>query len=262
MSIPRTDRFILPDEKTPRRYGFLNVLFGSILIFSNVWMAMVYLTFSILAEPADFAVAAANSALANERKTELAALKSKEAEATDEDLREMYRQKAAAMESRPLPNLTGSTMGLKSMEDRRVKIYNTVEVITGLTLNALMILSGAALIGLREWGRKTAIVVAALKLVRLFLLVGVSIFVIVPIQMESMAKDMPAIMVQVKGQPGNPMNKIFSPQMLAAQTAGPVVLNGILASIYPVLLVVKLSKSRVRAACRDDEKPSSGGATW
>ncbi len=255
MANPRTDRFILPDEKTARRYGLLNVMFGSILIFMNLWMAIFFVTADSLGGTIDFAVAAGNAAIQKERQNDLVRWQQIEANSTDATLREDAREKIKQIQARPVDAITASTMGLKALQDRRVKIYNAVETASGLALNGLMILAGAALIGLREWGRKAALAVAGIKLVRLAVLVGVSVFVMVPIQVASMSKELIEVKAQMNGAAASPAMVMISPQWISAQSMAGLILNALVASIYPILLLIKLNNARVRAACHSAAKP-------
>lgn len=263
MAIPNSDRVVVPDEKTPRRYGLLNVVFASVLLLLNVGMAGFYVLAPALAAGLDRWQAGQNAEMMARHRAGIEEWKKKEAEAPTEAERAAAKQEVARLESSPAPQMPSMTIGMKSMSDPRVVAYGVTEVATGLILNVLMLVGGVGLLGLREWGRKMAVAVAALKLVRLALLVAVCLALIVPIQVAAISKELGQQMEQLNAAQAKAGAAGFflSPQWISAQSTGGVVLNAIAASVYPILVLVMLNKARVKAACDGSAKPAPR-ETW
>ena len=264
MSIPKTERLILPDEKTARRFGLLNIIFASLLLVGNLWTAGFLFAVPVSMRIVDHIAAVVTASEKNANEAEIKEWTAKAEAATTEDARQEAREKIESLQRGENNQFTVSVTGFRTYQDRRVLAYSIVEVTTGLVLNTLLLVSGAGLIGLREWGRKLAVVTAALKLVRLFTLSAVSIAVVVPITAAMMSKDMAPLVAQMKakGGPNNPASMFINPQMFSAQGAGGVVIGLIFASIYPVLLLFQLNKARVKAACQEPMKPESSELNW
>ena len=93
-------------------------------------------------------------------------------------------------------------MGWNIMSDMRLAIYYFAEVTAGMVLNVLMVISGVGLLGLAEWGRRLAIGVAWLKIVRWVAMVVVTMVVIVPITTEKTTKGLQQIQAQAKAKSG------------------------------------------------------------
>ena len=105
-----------------------------------------------------------------------AAAKAKEAAAkTKEETEKAKEETTAAVEERetlensPDPDLSAVTdmMGWNIMSDRRLAVYYFTEVVSGMVLNIIMIISGIGLLRLTEWGRRLAITTAWLKILPL-----------------------------------------------------------------------------------------------
>ena len=117
------------------------------------------------------------------RATKLADLKKKEAAAkakeaaakTKEETEKAKEETTAVVEERqtfensPDPDLSAVTdmMGWNIMSDRRLAVYYFTEVVSGMILNIVMIISGIGLLSLADWGRRLAITTAWLKILRL-----------------------------------------------------------------------------------------------
>ena len=156
--------------------------------------------------------------LKKNRESKLAELKKKEAAAkakeaaakTKEETEKAKEETTAAVEERetfensPDPDLSAAVdmMGWNIMSDPRVAVYYFTEVISGMVLNIAMIISGVGLLRLAEWGRKTGITVAWLKILRWVAMTVVIMVLIVPITTERTEKMMQTIQVQANAKSG------------------------------------------------------------
>ena len=88
------------------------------------------------------------------------------------------------------------------MSDMRLAIYYFTEVVSGMVLNVLLVIGGAGLLGLAEWGRRLSIGVAWAKILRWVAMTVVTMVVIVPITTEKMDKMFTQIQAQARANSG------------------------------------------------------------
>ena len=99
----------------------------------------------------------------------------------------------------------GDFNALTGFDDMRVFVYYVAEIAVGIILNILMIVAGAGLMRLNEWGRRLAILVAELKIVRWVLMAVLSMVLILPISLDRTQKMLTKMSDQMKAQvAGNP----------------------------------------------------------
>ena len=106
------------------------------------------------------------------------------------------------MEQNVEPDLSGMNeiMNWNVFSDIRLAIYSFSEVIAGIILNVLMAISGVGLLGLAEWGRRLAISVSWLKIVRWVAMIVVTLVLILPITVQKVQKMTDSIQAQVQAQ--------------------------------------------------------------
>ncbi len=128
-----------------------------------------------------------------------------------------------------------STMNV--MADKRIAVYTVIELSAAVILNVLMIVSGAALMGLTEWGRRLAILVSQLKIARWIAMTIAQLVLVLPVSMEISQKAMAQVEVQIKAQPGGagmpPMRQFVQIGMIFAAVW--MVFAAAIACIYPAL---------------------------
>ncbi len=135
-----------------------------------------------------------------------------------------------------------SAPGLK---DPRFLGHFLVDLISNLALNLLLLISGVGLIFLRSWGRMLAVVVAWVKIVRLFVLAVSVTLVVAPFAatvLSAMEKDMAA--AAPKAPPGPSIAAAVSMGLTAAAWGMFVV-----GTVYPAVLIWLLGRPSVRLAC-------------
>jgi hypothetical protein len=165
--------------------------------------------------------------------------------------------------------------GLGSIMNR----YLLVDLSTGMVLNILMMIAGVGLVLLREWGRKLAIMVAGLKIVRLVILCAVCLTYVIPdfttsmnkffdkmseFEAQAAAQQAPSGAPAAPGAPAPPgapgapgARAVFSdPQMKMMMTrsyvvmfAGTSVFISLVGLIYPCVTLAVLTRPKARAAC-------------
>src|SRR5262249_19252553 len=115
------------------------------------------------------------------RKGEMKALEAREAEAKTVEEKAEIAVRKKDLESRPKATIPGmmdySKMGFN---DARSIAWSWAEVLSGLVLNVLMLVSGIGLLHWRPWARTLAVWTAVLKVVRLVALYSFFIVALVP----------------------------------------------------------------------------------
>lgn len=148
--------------------------------------------------------------------------------------------------------------------------YLWADVLTGPVLNLLMIVAGAGLVPRKRWGRKLAVWVAAMKVLRLIGLSAFLAFVVVPHMTRTAAEfartEVGEAMLRAAMDPsGNRQGALALPssrlspaefvQVLSAFGTSYAILTLAFGVIYPVVVLVVLNRADVRAAAREADPP-------
>ena len=150
----------------------------------------------------------------------------------------------------------------------RLAHYLWADAVTGPILNLAMIVAGVGLVLLKSWGRRLAIGVAALKIVRLIALNGYLALAVVPQMSDALdqvartdigkeiikhAMDQQNAQRAGARAPGAPQ---LSPadfvQVMRAFGYGHAAMTLGLGVIYPVVSLIVLSRPGARLACQGD----------
>jgi hypothetical protein len=157
----------------------------------------------------------------------------------------------------------------KFVEAAQDPAFTITDMGTGFVLNILMLVSGIALCYHKNWGRITAIWVAILKIVLLIALYTFFALVLVPVMVkgfnemfqemfDEMAKAAPPGRKMAAPPPGELAQLgMFMGIAMTATAVGTVIFG----SIYPAVVLILLTRPRVKAACTPsavkEEKPPS-----
>jgi hypothetical protein len=187
-------------------------------------------------------------AMEADRQAQLSSLRKREKASQDEKEKAQLRAREQFLRAQPVPNVPDAS---RIFKNPLILPYSLVDTLSGLILNVMMIIAGIGLMAIRSWGRILAIWVAAIKIIRLPILYGYFIIKIVPIlqqgfgeMFDEMAKTMPPT-------PGGP-----APQQMQAMATYLAVIWKIgaiatilLGAVYPVIVLIALTRPRVKAAC-------------
>ena len=242
-------KLIIPDEATPRLFGRLTLLIGGVLLALGAWMSISYLIAPLFEPMGRWTEASMGRVLDEALLRRLDRLTQDLADAKTPAETSDLNQRISLLLSQPRPNVNTMSGGMQSPVIRGFGIADTA---VGFLLNVVMVIGAAGLVGLREWGRKTVVIVSALKLAKLALSSVLMIAWVLPIQMRMMREQLDPMF---KNQPGAPPGSAMTAELVAAMTMGGTIVWALMASIYPILLLVMLTKTRVRAACRSASLP-------
>jgi hypothetical protein len=241
-----------PKTTIPKTIGTLNIVFGSLLmlcaICSGVSLAMQSAMGPMMAaQQQQF-----QKMQEAERAQKLQELQEREKAAADENEKAAIQAQQKALKALPVPKMPDMA---KFTQDADLQTYIIADVVTGLLLNILLIVSGIGLLSFKEWGRQLGLWVAAAKIVRLVALYGYFILVVVPNvtkALTTMFKDMfeEAAKAAPPGQPvpGAADMAQMGTAMGIMYTAFAIGMM-ILGVIYPIIVLTLLSRQRVKAAC-------------
>jgi hypothetical protein len=269
-------KWVVPNPQIPRTFGMMNLVFGILLLLMGAGYLAIFIVMPKFQKQMVVSMKTEMEAGKKSREAKIADLKTKEAAAkakqdaakTKEDADKAKEEKAeiveerVALETHVEPDLSAMTdvMGWNVMGDLRLAIYYFSEVISGMVLNLLMVISGVALLGLAEWGRRLAIGVAWLKIARWVVMLIVTLVIIVPITTEKMDKVFQQVQAQASAKSGatsGPTPMIGFGQLMAIMSAVAVVFSGLVASIYPGISLWFLTRPPTRAACLQRSKPAA-----
>ena len=229
----------------PKTLGILNLIFGVIFMLAGAGTAIQYLVMPMFGEVMEAQQQQMTKAIELQQDSAVQKLLEEQKAAASEDEKAVIQTQIDQVQNQPTfttPNMAG----MMGMNDRRVIIWGVVNSLTGALLNLLMIISGVGLLLLRGWGRSLALWAAGLKIVRLIAGQSYYCFVCVPVRAESMMGFMDQVGAQAgpsQAQPPVEMGMMFAGRYWA-QAVG----FALFASIYPIVCLVLLTRSRVKAA--------------
>jgi hypothetical protein len=250
---PQQGRWVVPNPRIPRTFGWLNVVFGVILLLAGAYsVAMFFLAPRVLrwvqgqVQPLiDFQK--------QQRDSKIAELKKQEEAAKTEAEKKEFQDRRAAIESAAAPpnDMFADIQNWNIYNDRRVATYFWREVSAGILLNLLMIIAGIGLLRAAEWARRLTVGVSWIKIARRLAMIATTMLLIMPITTGKVREVYAKMDAQIaKGGGRTPPFPLTSmAPIIAVATAAGTVFEGVVASVYPALAIWYLTRPRARAAC-------------
>lgn len=250
--------YVVPNTSLPKTTGMLNIVFASLLLLYVLFKISMTLLSPMLVQFAQQGVEQAQAKTAASRKQVIDVLKKEEAEAKTEEQKASLRKEIQEMEAQPSVTVGPDLRALSGeMNSPLLRAYSWVDQITALILNVLMLASGIGLLGLRERARRLALWVGGLKIARLAAIALFQMIVILPvttrIQQEMMAR-------MAAGGGPNAQALQTAMKVGAAASMAMIVIGTILGMIWPVIMMVLLTRPGSRAACLAASKPQGSEA--
>jgi ABC-type transport system involved in cytochrome bd biosynthesis fused ATPase/permease subunit len=235
--------------------GTLNLIFSSVLLLCGMCLGASLLMQFVFMAIAPKIQETAEKQQQTLRQQQIDIFKAQEnAAATDaEKARIAARRQLFEQQKTP-------TVPINEMADvwanRTVNGFWLTDFCSGLFVNILLFASGIGLLAAKSWGRKLAVWVAVLKLIRLLALYGVAIVVVVPegskLFADLAAKSAAQQRQQQPQPPGQPATPKLDQAFVAVYSiAGTVfaVSMIVFGSIYPAIMLWVLTRPKVKLAC-------------
>jgi hypothetical protein len=243
--------WVVPNPQIPRTFGMMNIVFGGLLLLLGVGYLAFYVISPMFTKQMVEEAHKQQAVKKAEREAKITELKTKEGAAKTKEEKADLQAERENLEKEIEPDVS-DIIGFNMYSDTRLAIYYFSEVIAGILLNLLMLISGIGLLGLAEWARRLAVAVAWGKILRWVAIVIVAMVLVLPITMQKMQKMFDSIDQQTKARSGGratpiPMGSLA--QYAAIMGAVTVVFEAVVFSIYPGLSIWFLTRPRVRAAC-------------
>jgi hypothetical protein len=241
-----------PRTGIPKTIGVLNIVFGALLLLCGICFGLSLAMQLAMGPMFAGQQQQIQQMLEADRRQKLQELQDLEQAAQDEKEKAAIQARQKALQAQPIPKMPDMA---KFTQDMGLQAYGIADVVTGLILNILMVISGVGLVSLKEWGRRLGLCVAILKIVRLIALYSIFILVVVPNITKtfmSMFQEMFEEMAKVAppgqrvpgaaemGQMGTGLGIMFT-----AYAIGMIILG----VIYPIIVLILLSRPQAKAAC-------------
>jgi hypothetical protein len=252
-----------------RALGILNVLIGGTLFLCGAGTNIVDSIFPTFTTYATISLDARTlqETYERDRQERIEALRAQEKKAESEAARERIRSEVAAASSEHHDVKTVLDLPQINRHLTWVSRYLWIEVLSGVVLNLFLLCTGLGLILCEEWARKVAIVVAAVKIVRLILLDIFFTLVVFPhfaaAEKSIMATDLGSrladhYMRSLFTRPGVPAGQpVPSPQEMVTSLVVTGNLFYLLGTLYPLASLIILTRPGVRAACLERAQDES-----
>jgi hypothetical protein len=191
MSKVQQGQWVVPNPQIPRSFGLMNIVFGALLLLTALGYGVWFLYTPVLMRQVQTQVKEEQDREKTNRDTKIADLKKQEAEAkTEEEKKSLAEERKDAENEKTVRPPFMDISSMNPMADKRIAAFYAIEVSASVILNVIMIISGAALMGLTEWGRRLAILVSQLKIARWIAMIIVQMVLVLPFTMEISRKAM------------------------------------------------------------------------
>jgi len=260
--------YVMAQPRIPKVIGILNITFGAGLLLCSLCSGAYMMMLPMIAKATNQVAKQAEEQQKARLKPQLEELAQREEAAkTEEERIEIAKQKQSIEDQLKRPMLA-PTMDLSKMgfDDPKLVGFMMADVVTGLILNVLMLVSGIALVRFKPWGVKLGLGVAVAKVLRLVTLYSYGVIVVVPWYSRKMAEFAVGMIQQQPAMGGRagggapPIDALIRIYTLTYTVAGVAVI--VVGSIYPLVCLWLLSRPGARAACLASKKLEERGAGW
>lgn len=253
---------IRPDPHTPRTLGFLNLAYAVGLMACGTCIDLGALAPTFLSSfaPPPGAARPSVTLRINNRPMPIGSddsaerLRKAEAEAKDDAARAKIAALRERIEAEGVKDSEESAAVLRVARDPRWRSpalvgHFVADLVSVLTTNLAMLLAGVGLVFLKGWGRRLAVAVAWLKVLRLFALAASMTLFVAPVTRALLGDAEAAMQV--------PPAEAIAPAAASALVAWSWLL-ALFGSIYPVATIVLLRRPEVLAAFAPLDGPRRG----
>ena len=251
------DGYVLPKPAIPQTLGILNVIFGVLMVLYGLCMVGVLAAAGPMMQFAEKTVKDAQSKVEAQQQAQLKAQQKvfderEKAATTEEEKKAIQQERDAAVANQAPMVKVDMSAATDVLKDPTIMGFSYLQMVTGLILSVILLVSGIGLIRLLPWGRSLAVAWAGLQILQVVLLTGISIAYIQPIQAANQEKMLAKLEANAKA-PGAAPGMAESVKMSRAMsTSGATTImavgSAVVGSIYPVIVLILLSRPAARAA--------------
>ena len=253
---------LIPNYRTPRLIGILNIVFACALLLCGLGSAVYVAVLPALAKGMGQFTKQAEDNLKAQRKQQVDALIDQEKQAETDEQKAEIAERRKMLEAAPTPKLaTMPDLNNMGFNDPKMVAWWGSETVSGLVLNVMMLVSGVGLASYKAWGRALAVWTAALKIARLWLAYSIFTVAIAPPLAQRVGTAVGKMMAdqqQAMGRPGQgmPPADFFIKTYTIMWTATGVGMMT-LGVIYPALVLWFLTRPPVKLAFAGASKPKT-----
>ena len=218
------DGLTLPKPAIPKTLGILNVIFAVLLILLGLCVGGITLLAPAIQQFGQRTMAQQKNQAEAQKASDLKVLDDRAKAATTDEEKATIAKERDAVAGRPLPVMPDMQTGTEILTDPRVMGFTVAQIVTGLLLHILLLVSGIGLIRL---------------------------MVILPIQRVNTEATLAKLREDL-AKPNVPPTAAMSLQMAEtmAKLAPVIAVGSNLAGMtYPVICLILLSGAGARAAC-------------
>ncbi len=218
------DGLTLPKPAIPKTLGILNVIFAVLLILLGLCVGGITLLAPAIQQFGQRTMAQQKNQAEAQKASDLKVLDDRAKAATTDEEKATIAKERDAVAGRPLPVMPDMQTGTEILKDPRVMGFTVAQIVTGLLLHILLLVSGIGLIRL---------------------------MVILPIQRVNTEATLAKLREDL-AKPNVPPTAAMSLQMAEtmAKLAPVIAVGSNLAGMtYPVICLILLSGAGARAAC-------------
>jgi hypothetical protein len=244
-------QWVVPNPQIPRTFGLLNIIFGVLMLVVGMGYAAWFVMAPTVTKAMQEQMVKQQADMKARRDSQIADLKRQEDAAKTEEEKQSLKAARESVLATPQPDFTAfaDLSGMNLLGDPRLAIYYFSEVGAGILLNLLMIIAGAGLMAMADWGRRLSVGVAWLKILRWVAMTVVLLVLVLPITMEKMDQAFTKIQQTQPAGAAAPIKSSDLARISAITGAVFAVLGAVAGSIYPALSLWFLTRPSARAAC-------------
>jgi len=181
MGVPKPGRRSRAAAADSERPGILNIVVATCLILFGSYMGMYFSIMPMTQRAMSEMRNRARPTLKRRKQVELKAIEVAARAAKTEDEKKAVEARRKEVEASPKVILPiGMDIDKLGLNRSEFGVFSWAEVVTGLVLNVLLLVSGIELVRRHSWGVRLGLATAAAKLVRLVLAYGYVALVLIP----------------------------------------------------------------------------------
>lgn len=254
--------YALPNTSLPKTTGVFNIVFGALLLLFVMFQIAATILSPMIVRFAQQTTGAAQARADAARQERIDILKKQLAAVEGDEEKDAIRGQIDTLEAQAAraPKVPDMQAMSEKLQTPAVKAVSWLDMSTSALLNTLMLISGLGLLRLKERARRLALWVAGLKLARTTVLTLIQAFVIMPITLKVQREMFDQLAAGGGGAANAP---IMSMSMKAGAAAGTamVFIGALFAMVWPIMMIVMLTRPGSRAACRAASLPHRPAGT-